>query len=137
MSIMNYVWDEIPKDLIFPVNDIVTFVIEKLIDNEDQKKPQMILECRVVMSTKMEDYIGEKVMFYFPFTTKNNTSNKMTFRFLMLFFGEEMTQRQRIPYENLPGHMFSAVSTINVYEGKESQRWDKFAAMGKADTTEF
>jgi hypothetical protein len=137
MSIYNHDWGTLPKDLIFPVNDIVTFSVEKLFDNQDPQKPQMALECRVIKSEKADENVGEIVMLYFPFKTKTGTSNKNTHKFLAMFFKAEMENRKPIPYKDIIGKMFSAVSTINTYEGKESQKWERFAFVGDVESSGF
>ena len=137
MGIHDYQWQDLPKELAFKANDIVTFMCEKLHENDDPNRPQMILECRIVTSEKSEDYVGEKVNLYFPFKTKQGTSNKNTFKFLQLFFKEEMATRKSIPYEKLVGKIFTAISDISTYEGKDYLKWDKYQVIGDAESQEF
>jgi hypothetical protein len=133
MSIHDFSWGDVPKDLIFPVNDIVTFSIEKIFDNADPAQPQLALECRVILSEKADDCIGEKVMHYFRFKTKAGTPNKNTYKFLLIFFKDEMENRKRIPYESLIDKQFTAVSEISEHEGKKFQKWSKFSVVDISD----
>jgi len=121
MSIANFKWSSPPKALEWKNNDTVEFLIEDFHDSEQNGKPQLNLEVRVISSAKSDEFIGEKTILYFPFTTKNGSVNKSTYWFLHKFFQEQLENSFPIPYEQLRNKTFSCISVITPYTTNQGE----------------